>query len=96
MHMDERQLVKTHKISLNNRLSGTMTGVREVLSFDAGEIALDTEQGLLLIKGEDLHVTRLTLEKGEMEIDGRIDGLIYSEREEGKKGKGGFLAKLFQ
>ena len=94
--MDERQLIKAHKISLNNRLAGSMTGVREVISFDGGEIILDTEQGIMIIKGEDLHVTRLTLDKGEVEISGRIDGILYTENEDKKKEKGSFLAKLFQ
>ena len=94
--MDERQLIKAHKISLNNRLAGSMTGVREVISFDGGEIILDTEQGIMIVKGEDLHVTRLTLDKGEVEISGRIDGILYTENEDKKKEKGSFLARLFQ
>lgn len=94
--MEERQLVKSHKISLNNRVSGVMTGIREVISFDAGEIILDTEQGIMILKGEDLHVNRLTLEKGEVEIDGRIDGIMYTDQEEKKKSRENFLAKLFQ
>ena len=94
--MDERQLVKAHKISLNNRISGTMTGVREVIYFDAGDIILDTEQGILIFKGEDLHVTRLTVDKGEVEIDGKIDGIMYTDPEEKKRSRENFLAKLFQ
>jgi len=94
--VDERQLLKAHKISLNNRISGAMTGVREVISFDGGEIILDTEQGIMIIKGEDLHVTRLTLDKGEVEINGRIDGILYTENDEKKKERGSFLTKLFQ
>ncbi|MBE5956629.1 MAG: sporulation protein YabP [Lachnospiraceae bacterium] len=94
--MDERQLIKAHKISLNNRLSGAMTGVREVLSFDAGEIVLDTEQGIMIVKGEDLHVTRLTLDKGEVEINGRVDGILYTENEDKKREKGSFLTRLLR
>lgn len=94
--MDERQLIKAHKISLNNRLSGAMTGVREVISFDGGEIILDTEQGIMIVKGEDLHVTRLSLDKGEVEINGRIDGILYTESDDKKRDRAGFLARLFQ
>lgn len=94
--MDERQLIKSHKISLNNRLSGSVTGVREVISFDAAEIVLDTEQGIMLVKGDDLHVTRLTVEKGEVEITGRVDGIIYMEDGEKKQGRDGFFKRLFQ
>ena len=94
--MDERQLIKAHKISLNNRISGLVTGVREVISFDAAEIVLDTEQGILILKGDDLHVTRLTVDKGEVEITGRVDGIIYTDDGEKKRGKEGFLTRLFQ
>jgi sporulation protein YabP len=94
--MDERQLIKAHKISLNNRSFGVVTGVREVISFDALEIILDTEQGLLIIKGEDLHVTRLTVEKGEVEVTGSVDCMMYSDVEEKKRSRENFIARLFQ
>ena len=93
--MDERQLVKAHKVSLNNRSFGLITGVREVISFDAMEIILDTEQGILMIRGQELHVSRLTLEKGEVDIDGRIDSLTYSDAGYGKSGES-FLGRLFK
>lgn len=94
--MDERQLVKAHKVSLNNRSFGLITGVREVISFDAMEIILDTEQGILIFRGEDLHVTRLTVDKGEVEVSGKIDCMMYSDVEEKKKGRENLLARLFQ
>ena len=78
--MDEKNNVaKTHKVLLSNRKSGAFSGVVDVLSFDVAEILLETELGMLLIKGHDLHVNRLTLEKGEVDIEGRIDSLTYSD-----------------
>ena len=71
-----------HKVNIWNRGKGTITGVRDVVSFDVAEIILETELGLLSIKGDNLHVKRLTVEKGEVEIDGSIDGLQYTERKE--------------
>jgi hypothetical protein len=44
--------IKSHRITLNNRGSGTVTGVNAVISFDPNEILLETEQGMLLIKGK--------------------------------------------
>lgn len=70
---------RTHKLMLTNRHLCTISGVSDVLSFDVREILLETDQGMLLIKGNELHVNRLTLEKGEVDIDGRIDSLTYSE-----------------
>jgi len=49
------------------------------LLFDVQEVRLETEQGMLQIKGEDLHVSRLTLERGEIDIDGRIDSFVYMD-----------------
>lgn len=77
--MEERQTQRAHKVILNNRKSGTISGVSDVLSFDIKEILLETDQGMLMIKGNDLHVNRLTLEKGEVDIEGQIDSLTYSD-----------------
>ena len=62
--MEERPIQKAHKFTLQNRSACGITGVVDVLSFDLNEILLETELGLLMIKGNDLHVNRLTLEKG--------------------------------
>ena len=64
--MEEKTINKNHKIILNNRQNGSFTGIVDVLSFDIGEILLETEMGMLHVKGKDLHVNRLNLEKGEV------------------------------
>ena len=56
-----------HRIVLNNRNQGNLTGILDVISFDENTIVLDTDMGLLTIKGKDLHVNRLSLEKGEID-----------------------------
>jgi len=87
---------RVHKLMLTNRRTCTINGVSDVLSFDIHEILLETDQGMLMLKGDDLHVNRLSLEKGEVDIDGRIDSLAYSETT-GYHGKNeSFLAKLFK
>ena len=96
MGMEERQVQKAHKVVLNNRRSGTVTGVLDVLSFDINEILLETEQGMLTIKGADLHVNRLTLEKGEVDIEGRIDSMAYSEVTDFHKAGASLLGRLFK
>ena len=86
---------RMHKVTMTNRRSCTVSGVSDVLSFDIHEILLETEQGMLMIKGDDLHVNRLTLEKGEVDVDGRIDSFTYSDAGgSGHKGES-FLTKLF-
>ncbi len=87
---------KPHKLMLTNRRTCTINGVNDVLSFDVNEILLETEQGMLMIKGNELHVSRLSLDKGEVDIDGRIDSFTYSETAGyGAKGES-FLARLFK
>ena len=95
--MDEKNNAgKSHKVLLINRKSGAFSGVVDVLSFDVAEILLETELGMLLIKGHDLHVNRLSLEKGEIDIDGRIDSLTYSEVKSAGKQTETLLGRLFR
>ena len=85
---------RQHRISLNNRQTCEINGVSDVLSFDVGEILLETDQGMLMIKGNDLHVSRLTLEKGEVDVDGRIASLTYSENIRAGNRAGSLLSRL--
>jgi len=96
--MDEKNVngTKSHKVLLINRKSGAFSGVVDVLSFDVAEILLETELGMLLIKGHDLHVNRLSLEKGEIDIEGRIDSLTYSEMKTASKQAESLLGRLFK
>lgn len=94
--MEEKQYSKAHKLILSNRRTGTITGVSDVISFDISEVLLETEQGMLMIKGADLHVNRLTLEKGEIDIEGRIDSLAYSEVTSYQKQSESLIGRLFK
>ena len=87
---------KPHKLLLTNRRTCNISGVNDVLSFDVNEILLETEQGMLMIKGSELHVSRLSLDKGEVDVDGRIDSFTYSETAGyGARGES-LLARLFK
>lgn len=94
--MEERITSRQHKVILTDRTSGVLNGVLDILSFDINEILLETEQGILMIKGKDLHVNRLTLEKGELDITGRIDSLLYSDMAQKNKGNESLFGKLFR
>ena len=83
--MEETRNMKGHRIALTNRSVGTITGVNNVISFDPNEVLLETEQGVLLIKGKGLNVTKLTLEKGEVDVDGKVDSFTYSDMKPGIK-----------
>jgi len=97
--MEEKQanMQGAHKVTIAGRRNGTISGVSDVLSFDVQEIVLQTVEGLLMIKGEELHVSRLTLEKGEVDIDGKIDSLTYSGSQGMKNGRSdSFFGRMFR
>lgn len=87
---------RAHRLLLTNRKNCTLSGVIDVLSFDLAEILLETDQGMLMIKGSDLHVNRLTLEKGEVDLAGKIDSFTYSEEAGYNKSGESFFGKLFK
>ena len=87
---------RAHKVSMTNRRNCTLSGVKDVLSFDIHEVLLETEQGMLMIKGDGLHVSRLTLDRGEVDVDGRIDSLTYSEVSGGVHKTESLLSRLFR
>ena len=93
--MEQKQEIGTHKLSLIGRKTLTLSGVKEVVSFDAKEVILDTVQGMLLLRGDGMNVTRLLVEKGEVDLTGRIDSLVYTERGKGSKRSESFAKRLF-
>ena len=87
---------RMHKVSMTNRRSCVIGGVNDVLSFDIHEILLETEQGMMMVKGTDLHVNRLNLEKGEVDLSGNIDSISYSDVHAGVKQGENLFSKLFR
>lgn len=67
-----------HEVTLLNRQSMTVTGVEKVESFDNSIIILDTSQGVLTVKGNDLHIKQLDLANGSFSVDGFLVSLSYS------------------
>ena len=91
-----KRIAKAHKLVVNNRKTSMVTGVLDVLSFDLNEILLETEQGMLMVKGTDLHVNRLSVEKGEVDLSGNIDSIAYSSSTPAEKAGENFLSRLFR
>lgn len=92
--MEEKQRAAAHKITVDARKKMSVSGVLDVVSFDAKEVILETEMGVLTIHGDELHVNRLTLEKGEIDIDGRIDSFCYADKKSGTEES--FLKRMFR
>ena len=86
-----RAAVKPHHVIMEDRSRLSVTGVEDVISFDETEIAARTAQGNLIIRGTGLHIGKLTLDSGEMSVDGQVRELCYEEA----AAVGGFWAKLF-
>lgn len=85
-----------HQVTIDNREHMEISGVIHVDSFDSEEIILETEMGLLAIRGEDLDIKQLNLEQGKLSIRGFVLELVYSE-EKGFKGRGKrFIERLFR
>ena len=69
-----------HALTMENRQKAALSGVSEVLAFDENQVILSTDCGEIALTGEGLHVTRLMLEDGQLTVEGRIDGVIYTQR----------------
>ena len=72
-----------HRLSLNERKELSMTGVTEVVSFDDTAVVLRTQLGTLRIHGQQLQLKTLSLEGGQVAVDGNISALIYEEPKQG-------------
>ena len=81
-------------IILENRQKLSLSGIRDVLSFDDQIIIIETELGLLTIKGENLKINKLSLDTSDFIVEGEISSLIYSDNE--ITGKQSFLKKIFK
>mgnify|MGYP003300612265 CR=1 FL=1 len=68
-----------HKLQLNERRQLTMTGVTEVVSFDETTVVLQTGLGTLMVHGQNLQLKTLSLEGGQVAVDGSVSALIYEE-----------------
>ena len=100
MTVDERKMTSNNvnvmqNLILENRNKLSITGVLDVLSFDDQIVILETELGLLTVKGENIRINKLSLDSSEVTIDGEIYQLAYSEKDTMEK-SGGFLNKIFK
>ena len=68
----------------------------ELSQLDKKVIMLDTDMGLLTVRGKALHVSRLTLEKGEVDIEGEFESFSYSSNESRRKSQESFFGRLFR
>ena len=98
MTIDKRNSVKTGVIQnliLENREKLSISGVIDVLSFDDQVVMIETELGLLTVKGEELRINKLSIDTSEVIVEGNISHLSYSEKNQ-EKSKGSLIGKIFK
>lgn len=95
--MEENKIIKSrpHNITVEGRERLAITGVRDVTSFDDNTVVLDTEAGGLTIKGTDLHINRLSVEDGNLFVEGYIISCVYNDKIDVRK-TGSFLSNIFK
>ncbi len=93
--MEERRKDEgVHKLTMTNREKMFVSGVEDVDSFDDDRITVYTTEGTMTVKGADFRINRLNVEDGELEIQGEIDSIEYSDGH--KKEKIGLFGKIFK
>ena len=98
MNIEERNNIKTgiiQNLILENREKLSISGVVDVLSFDDQVVMIETELGLLTVKGENIKINKLSIDTSEVIVEGDISYLAYSENNQEKTG-GNLLSKIFK
>ena len=83
---------EAHRLELVGRERLVISGVEDVDRFDETGIVMTTAAGTLVVSGEDLHIGKLSLDGGELHVDGRIDSVSYEDL---GRDRGGFFGRLF-
>ncbi len=99
MTMDERKTINTGVIQnliLENREKLSISGVLDVLSFDDQVVIVETELGLLTVKGDNLRINKLSIDTSEVIVEGDISSLTYSDSKTLEKSKGCLISKIFK
>ena len=83
-----------HHVTLEERRSLTVSGVEDVERFDESTIVLSTSRGTMVVSGENLHIEKLSLDGGDLKVEGEIDAITYEDGQAG--GRGGFFSRLLR
>ncbi|KYD00915.1 sporulation protein YabP [Heyndrickxia sporothermodurans] len=84
-----------HDVMMRGRKLLDITGVKQVESFDNEEFLLETVMGFLSIRGQNLQMKNLDVDKGVVSIKGKVFDLVYLDDHHGEKAKG-FFSKIFR
>lgn len=70
---------RQHTVQMERRRHAAITGVTDVCSFHENEIVLKVDTGLMVLTGESLHIGKLLLDDGKLDVEGQIDGIVYEK-----------------
>ena len=93
MEEKNRRVELPHHLILEGRARLTVSGVEDVENFDENAVIMYTTKGLLTVRGSGLHIDRLSIDNGEVNLEGVIDSLLYENEQ---KSGGGFWSRLFR
>ena len=93
MNNEEKKSMGAHNLILEERGSLTVTGVEDIDSFDDQTVVIYTGRGELTVRGNQLHIERIDLQAGELELQGQVDALTYADQ---PAVRGGFFARIFR
>ena len=100
MTIDERKVNNTagviQNLILENRKKLSISGVIDVLSFDDQVVMVETELGLLTVKGGNIRINKLSIDTSEVIVEGEISFLAYSDKEKEKIKGGSLISKIFK
>ena len=85
-----------HTIVLEKREKVTINGVCDVVSFDEEVVVTKTVMGILIIRGDNLHISNLNLDNAALSLDGTIDSMEYEESDTYNKPAASFFGKIFR
>ena len=71
-----------HSVIIENRVSISFTGVRDMGSFDEQAVVLYTDYGEINLRGSKLHINKLSLDTNEVDIDGNIEAVVYTQNKQ--------------
>lgn len=94
--MDKDILSGNHNISISQRKSINISGVKKIENFDESEFLLETNMGYMLIKGSSLEIIKLDTYQGDVSIKGKIDSLSYMETSKKQEKSESVFSKLFK
>lgn len=94
MQEEKKTVTLPHNLVLEDRRSLTVSGVSDVDSFDEQTVIVFTEMGELTVRGDQLHINKLSVDTGDLSIEGKISSLTYTD--DSPRQGGGFFSRVFR